>query len=167
MGGTDVAKAIRRTRTGKTPNEPVFQPEKLPPGSIIAMDLSIFLVKHIKSDEGAAQVTSSPLQSCTSIQDRLELFYIKKCEPNGWKLLAVVDATFPFKDDVVRAKRNKLKADARDMVEQIRQEQDFDTELLKKLRRAEKRMAGVTCDVVANAVQWTRRRPGKTAVILL
>ena len=91
---------------------------------------------------------------------------VKKCESNGWKLLAVVDATFPFKDDVVRAKRNKLKEDARAMVEQIRQEQNFDTELLKKLRRAEKRMAGVTCDVVANAVQWTRRRPGKTAVIL-
>ena len=166
MGGKDVAKAIRRKHKGKTPNEPVFQPEKLPSGSIIAMDLSIFLVNFVKSDEGSAQVTSSPLQSCTSVQDRLDFFYIKECEPRGWKLLPVVDASFQFKDDVVRANRNKLKSDARDMVDKIRQEQNFDAELVKKLRRAEKRMAAVTCDVVANAVQWARKRPGKTSVIM-
>ena len=76
MGGKDVAKAIRRKHKGKTPNEPVFQPEKLPSGSIIAMDLSIFLINFVKSDEGSAQVTSSPLQSCTSVQDRLDFFYV-------------------------------------------------------------------------------------------
>ena len=165
MGGTDVAKAIRRVAKGKTPNEPVFQPEKLPTGSIIAMDLNILLVNCIKSDAGSAQVTSSPLQSCTSVQDKLEYLFIKKCKPHGWKLLPVVDASFLFKDDVVRGKRNKSKSDGRDVVAAIRQEENFDAELVKKLRRAEKKMAAVTCDVVANAVQWARKRPGETSVI--
>lgn len=167
MGGTDVAKAIRHMHKGKTANEPVFKPEKLPRGSIIAMDLSIFLVNFVKADEGSAQVTASPLQSCTSVQDRLEYLYMKKCERSGWRLLLIVDGTFHFKDDVVRAKRNKVKSDARNMVLKIRREQNFDAELVKKLRRAEKRMTTVTCDVVANAVQWASKRPGKTAVIIL
>ena len=78
----------------------------------------------------------------------------------------MVEASFLFKDDVVREKRNKLKSDGRDVVAAIRQEENFDAELVKKLRRAEKKMAAVTCDVVANAVQWARKRPGKTSVIM-
>ena len=163
MGGTDVAKAIRRIGKGKTANEPVFQPEKLPRGSIIAMDLSIFLVNCIKSDAGSAQVTSSPLQSCTSVQDKLEYLFIKKCKPRGWKLLPVVDATFLFKDEVVRHKRNKAKVDGRVEVVSIRQK-NCAADLVKKLRRAEKKMAAVTCDVVVNAVQWARKRSDETSV---
>ena len=55
MGGKDVAKAIRRINKGKKRNEPVFDPELLPPGSIMASDLSTVLVPHVKTSAGAAQ----------------------------------------------------------------------------------------------------------------
>ena len=167
MGGKQLAAAIRRINKGKKANEPVFDPALLPPGSIIAVDLSTFLVPFIKSDAGTAQLTSVPLQSCTSVRDKLEVMYTKKVEPYQWKMVLVVDATFAFKDQVVRQSRNKVKETAARTVASIRSLENFDTALVKRLRRAEKGMVNVTCDVVANAVEWSKKRPGITSVIMI
>ena len=75
MGGKDLAAAIRKLQKGNKPNQPVFNEELLPKGSIIAMDLSAFLVPFDKSQEGAAQTTAVPVQSCTSVQDKLETIF--------------------------------------------------------------------------------------------
>ena len=167
MGGKQLAAAIRRINKGKKANEPVFDPALLPPGSIIAVDLSTFLVPFIKADAGTAQLTSVPLQSCTSVRDKLEVMYTQKFEPYQWKMLLVVDAAFAFKDEVVRQSRNKVKEDAARKVANIRSLENFDFATVKRLRRAEKGMVSVTCDVIANAVEWTKKRPGITSVYLI
>ena len=164
MGGKDVAAAIRHINKGKKANEPVFDPSKLPPGSIIAVDLSTLLVPYVKTQSGTAQVTAVPLQSCTSIQDKLELMYKKKVAPRKWNLVLVIDGTFPFKDQVVRGSRNRTKELAIEQVNAIRSGHNFEANVVKKLRKAERGMASVTCDVVANAVEWAKKRPGKTCV---
>ena len=162
-GGKEVAKAIRRINKGKKPNEPVFDPELLPPESIIAVDLSTWLTPFAKSNEGAAQLTSVPLQSCTSVYDKLDVIYAKKIRPHRWRLILVVDSTFKFKDQVVRRGRNRTKENAQTHVSKIRKA-NFSQTLIKRLRSNEKKMASVTCDVVANAVEWANKRPGITAV---
>ena len=158
-----MAKAIRRINKGTKPNEPLFDSALLPPESIIAVDLSTWLTPFAKSNEGAAQLTSVPLQSCTSVQDKLEVIYSKKVLPYRWRLVLVVDSDFAFKDQVVRADRNRIKEEAKMQVQNIRSA-DFDQTLIKRLRSNEKKMASVTCDVVANAVQWDNKRPGITTV---
>ena len=166
MGGKNLAAVIRHINKGKKANEPVFDPAKLPPGSIIAVDLSTILVPYVKTQEGTAQTTAVPVQSCTSIQDKLEVMYKKKVAPREWKLVLVVDGTFLFKDQVVRGSRNKIKQSSIEKVNNIRSKRKFDSALIKQLRRAEKGMACVTCDVVANAVEWANKRPGVTCVSL-
>ena len=162
MGGKDLAKAIRRINKGSKANEPIFDETLLPPGSIIAVDLSTLLVPYIKSSEGAAQMSAVPVQSCTCIQDKLEAMYLKKIRPRKWRMIAVFDASLKFKDDVVRAARNKTKEAAMRKLTAIRQGNE-DTALLKNLRRAEKGIATVTNDVIANAVKWCQKRPGITS----
>ena len=54
MGGKGVGAKIRRLNKGKKPHEPVFDPDELPEGSIIAVDISTMLVPFVKSDEGAS-----------------------------------------------------------------------------------------------------------------
>ena len=78
MGGKDVVKRIRRINKDNKPHEPVYDPELLPAGSIISVDVSTLLVPFVKSNEGSAQLTAIPLQSVTSVQDKLELIYLKK-----------------------------------------------------------------------------------------
>ena len=158
-----MAKAIRRINKAKKPNEPLFDATLLPPESVIAVDLSTWLTPFVKSNEGAAQLTSIPLQSCTSVQDKLEVLYSKKVLPYRWRLVLVVDSNFAFKDQVVRADRNRIKDEAQTQVQNIHQA-NFDQVLIKRLRANEKKMASVTCDVVANAVQWANKRPGITTV---
>ena len=115
MGGKDVAKRIRRINKGKKPHEPVYDPEVLPANSIIAVDISTLLVPFIKSQAGSAQVTSIPVQSATSVQDKLELIYLKKMVKHGHRMLCTFDSTLPFKDQCVRHKRDQIvnKAKAR------------------------------------------------------
>ena len=163
MGGKDVAAAIRKLNKGKKPNEPVFDASVLPPGSIAAVDLSTILVPYIKSDECAAQMTAVPKQSCTSICDRLECMYLQKIKPFGWLMVLVVDGTFKFKDEVVQHLRNKTKESGSLALASIRASRR-DRSLLKKLRRAEKACVSVTCDVVANVLEWCNKRPDKITV---
>lgn len=160
-----MAAAIRKLQKGSKPNQPVFDAELLPKGSIIAMDLSTFLVPFVKSQEGAAQTTAVPVQSCTSVQDKLETIFLRKIKPRGWRLLLVVDANFGFKDEVVRAARNKVKEKAQQDLIGIRAVRDMQPDLVRKLRRAEKRISSVSNDVVANAVVWAQKRPGITQVL--
>ena len=84
MGGKGVANKIRRINKGKKPHEPVYDPELLPPGSIIAVDISTILVPFVKSNEGAAQANAMPKQSVTSVIDidKLEVIYIKRLSPS-------------------------------------------------------------------------------------
>ena len=163
MGGKDLAAAIRRIHKKGKANEPVFDPEILPEGSIIAVDLSTLLVPYLKTDAGAAQSTAVPMQSCNCIQDKLEVMYLHKVEPRKWRLVLVIDGSFPFKDQVVRSQRNKIKEAAIATLDKIRKG-DYDASLLRKLRKAEKGSVRVTCDVVANAVKWAKKRPGLTTV---
>ena len=163
MGGKDIAKAIRKIHKKTKANEPVFDPELLPAGSIIAVDLSTILVPFVKSDAGAAQSTAIPTQSCTCVQDKLEVMYLKKIKPRQWRLVLVVDGSFAFKDQVVRHKRNQTKEAAARTLRSIR-EGEYNSSVMRKLRRAEKGSVGVTCDVVANAVEWAKKRPGITTV---
>ena len=163
MGGKDLAKAIRRIHKKIKANEPVFDPKLLPEGSIIAVDLSTLLVPYLKTDAGAAQATAVPTQSCTCIQDKLEVMYLHKIKPRKWRLVLVIDGTFAFKDEVVRSQRNKTKEAAAENLDKIRKG-NYDVSLLRKLRRAEKSSVRVTCDVVANAVKWSKKRPGLTTV---
>lgn len=158
-----MAKAIRRINKGKKANEPLFDVALFPPESIVAVDLSTWLTPFAKSNEGAAQLTSVPLQSCTSVEDKLEVLYSKKVLPYKWRLVLVVDSNFPFKDQVVRGGRNRIKENAQTQVRNIRSA-NFDQALIKRLRSNEKKMASVTCDVVANVVQWANKRPGITTV---
>ena len=164
MGGKGVVKKIRRINKGKKPHEPVYDPELLPPGSIIAVDISTILVPFVKSNEGAAQANAMPKQSVTSVIDKLEVIYIKKVAPFRHKLLCVVDASFSFKDQVVRHKRIKIATNAAQQLAAARKVKVFSDALIKKVRRAEKNVAKVTCDVISNLLQWTQRRPGITAV---
>ena len=53
--------------------------------------------------------------------------------------MPVVDVTFLFKDEIVRHKRNKTKVDGRNDVVSMRQKNCI-VDLVKKLRRAEKKM---------------------------
>ena len=76
MGGKGVAAKIRRTKKGKKPHEPVYDPELLPPGSIIAVDVSTMLVHFVKSNEGAVQANAMPTQSVISVVDKMEMIYI-------------------------------------------------------------------------------------------
>ena len=77
MGVKDLTAVIRKLQKGNKPNQSVFDTELLPKGSIIAMDLNTFLVPFVKSQEGAAQTTTVPVQSFTSVQDKLEtIFYL-------------------------------------------------------------------------------------------
>ena len=164
MGVKDLAKTIRRINKGKKANEPIFDTEILTPGSIIAVDVNTFLVPAIKSNEVAAQISAVPVQSCTCIQDKLEALYLKKFKPRKWRMLNVFDASFNFKDEVIRASRNKIKEKAMQQLIDIRATVNSDTSLLKKLRRAEKGIVGVSNDVVANVVKWANKRPGITSV---
>ena len=75
----------------------------------------------------------------------------------------MIDGNFPFKDQVVRRQRNKAKENATVTLDKIRKG-NYDVSLLHKLRRAEKGSVSVTCDVVANAVKWSQKRPGLTTV---
>ena len=84
MGGKDIAAAIRKIHKKSKANEPVFDPELLPAESIIAVDLSTILVSFVKSDADAAQSTCIPIQSCTCVQDKLEIMYLKKVKPREW-----------------------------------------------------------------------------------
>ena len=163
MGGKNIAAAIRKIHKKSKANEPVFDPDVLPAGSIIAVDLSTILVPFVKSDAGAAQSTSIPIQSCTCVQDKLEIMYLKKVKPRKWRLVLVVDGAFAFKDQVVRHKRNQTKEAAARTLHAIR-EGVYDPAVIRKLRRAEKGSVGVTCDVIANAVKWAQKRPGLTTV---
>lgn len=164
MGGKGVGAKIRRLNKGKKPHESVFDPDELPEGSIIAVDISTMLVPFVKSDEGAAQQTAMPTQSVTSVQDKLELIYIKKAAPLHYKMLCVVDGNFHFKDQVVRHQRNKLAILSTRKLQSARSDNVLIKELITQVRRSEKGIAKVTCDVVANVVQWAQRRPGITAV---
>ena len=164
MGGKDVAKRIRRINKGKKPHEPVYDPELLPDNSIIAVDVSTSLVPFAKTNEGSAQATSIPQQSVTSVQDRWELIYIKKCAPYKHRLLLTFDAEFPFKDQCVRHKRSKIFNKAVAKLALLRSSNQHDSKTIKAVRKAEKGTCKVTCDIVANAVQWASRRPGLTAV---
>ena len=164
MGGKNIAKKLRRINKGKKPHEPVYDPDTLPRESIIAADVSTLLVPFVKSNEGAAQSNAMPKQSVTCIQDKLEVIYIKKVAPFGHKLLCVVDGNFGFKDQVVRHKRNKVAIRSGRQLQSARRATEFTDDLIAKVRKAEKGVAKVTCDVVANVVLWTRHRPGITAV---
>ena len=164
MGGKDVAKRIRRINKGKKPNEPVYDPELLPSGSIIAVDVSTVLVPFVKSAEGSAQATSVPVQSVTSVQDKLEVIYLKKFAPYGHRIILVVDGNFAFKDEVVRHSRARTVERSKVQLTRLRNSDNFDPETIRAIRKAEKGTCKVTCDVVANAVQWTKRRPGVTSV---
>ena len=75
MGGKDLAEAIRKLQPGDKPNLPIFESALFPKGSIIAMDLSTLLVPFVKSNEGEVQTTAVPVQSCTSVQDKLETIF--------------------------------------------------------------------------------------------
>ena len=79
-------------------------------------------------------------------------------------MIAVVDSSLNFKDEVVRAARNKTKEVAMRQLIAIRGVADKDTSLLKKLRRTEKGVVSVTNDVIANAVKWSAKRPKLTSV---
>ena len=164
MGGKDVAKRIRRINKGSKANEPVYDSELFPDGSIIAVDVSTVLVPFVKSAEGSAQATSVPIQSVTSVQDKLEVIYLKKFAPHGHRLILVVDGNFAFKDQVVRHKRVKEIEKATAQLTQLRKNNSFDDATIKSIRKAEKGTCKATCDVVANAVQWTQQRPGLTSV---
>ena len=164
MGGKNLAKAIRRINKGSKANEPTLDPKLFPAGSIIAVDLSTLLVPYVKSKEGAAQTSAVPAQSCTCIEDKLEAMYLKKIKPRKWRMVSVIDASLDFKDEVVRASRNKIKEAAMRELIAIRGVGDRDASLLKKLRKAEKGISSVTNDVIANAVKWSRKRPGLTCV---
>ena len=158
-----MAAAIRHIHKKGKANEPVFDPELLSEGSIIAVDLSTLLVPYLKTDVGATQATAVPTQSCTCIQDKLEVMYLHKIKPHKWRLVLVIDGTFAFKDEVVRSQRNKTKETATENLNKIRKG-NYDVSLLRKLRRAEKSSVRVTCDVVVNAVKWSKKRPGLTTV---
>ena len=45
-----------------------------------------------------------------------------------------------------------------------KREGEYDSSVMRKLRRVEKGSVGVTCDVVANTVEWTNKRQGITKV---
>ena len=109
-------------------------------------------------------MSAIPVQSCTCIQDKLEAMYLKKIRPRKWRMIAVVDSSLKFKDEVVRESRNKTKEAAMKQLIAIRGVADKDTSLVKKLRRAEKGVATVTNDVIANAVKWAAKRPKLTSV---
>ena len=94
----------------------------------------------------------------------MEVIYIKKVVPFRHKLLCVVDASFAFKDQVVRHKRSKIVTNAAQELAAARNAKVFSDALIKKVRRAEKNVAKVTCDVISNLVQWTQQRPGITVV---
>ena len=164
-GGKGMAAEIRRINKGKKPHEPVYDPELLPAGSIIAVDISTILVPFVKSNEGAAQSNALPAQSVTSIKDKLEVVLMKKIAPFNHKMLCVVDGSFLFKDEVVRHKRNKIVTDGLSKLAAARSAEVFSDALIKQVRRAEKNASKVTCDVIANVIKWTQRRPGITAVI--
>ena len=78
--------------------------------------------------------------------------------------MLVIDGIFRFKDQVMRGSRNRTKEIAIERVNAIRRGHNFDADVVKQLRKAERGMAGVTCDVVANAVEWAKKRPGRTCV---
>ena len=98
MGGKGICAKIRRLNKGKKPHEPIYDPDELPAGSIIAVDVSTMLVQSARKLQAARRATV------------------------------------------------------------------FTKKMITQVRRAEKGTAKVTCDVVANLVRWTQRRPGITAV---
>ena len=78
-------------------------------------------------------------------------------------MVLVVDGTFKFKDEVARHLRNMTKESGSLALASIRASRR-DRSLLKKLRRAEKACVSVTCDVVANVLEWCKKRPDKVTV---
>ena len=62
-------------------------------------------------------------------------------------MLCVVDAIFSFKDQVVRHKRSKILTNPSQQRASVHNAKVFSDSLIKKVRRVEKNVAKVTCDV--------------------
>ena len=69
----------------------------------------------------------------------------------------IIDDTFLFKDQVLRDSRNRTKEIAIEPVNAFRRGHNFDADVVKQLRKAERGMVGETCDVVANTVEWAKK----------
>ena len=146
-------------------NEPVFDLES---GIIVRWINNCGRLEYYSGDIrkirwDTTQSTSIPTKPCTCVQDKLEVMYLKKIKSSQWRLVVVVDESFAFKDQVVRYKRNQTKEDDSRTLRSIR-EGEYDSSVMRKLRRVEKGSVGVTCDVVANTVEWTNKRQGITKV---